>query len=90
MIGTIFYLLGSINFFLDSGFINRLSIKIIIMIGMILSMITYQDLYKSGGKITTHVVKRFIYFAGLFVVLVGNVYGYTKLMGLLPFNIDYW
>ena len=90
MIGTIFYLLGSINFFLDSDFSKKLSIKLIILIGVTLSMITYQDLFKAGGRITKRMIKRFFYFLGMFIILALNVLGYTYIMNLFKMNVKYW
>lgn len=90
MIGTIFYLIGSVNFFLDSDFTRKMSRKLIILIGITLSMISYQDLYKSGGKITSRVTKRFIYFFGMFTVLSLMVLLYTDIMNMYNINIKHW
>ena len=90
MIGTIFYLLGSINFFLDSTFTKKMSNKLIILIFATLLMISYQDLYKNNWKPSPRLWKRFGYFSGLFLILAATVLAYTRLMSLFKLNIRYW
>lgn len=90
MIGTIFYLLGSVNFFLDSAFTKKMSRKLIILVAITLSMISYQDIYKAGWKITKKVIKRFIYFFILFLLITAVILLYTCMMNNFKINIKYW
>lgn len=90
MIGTIFYLLGSINFFLDSTFTKKMSYKLIILILATLSMISYQDLYKNNWKPSKRLFKRFGYFSGLFLILSITIIIYTRIMNVFKFNVKYW
>ena len=90
MIGTIFYLLGSINFFLDSTFTKKMSHKLIILVAATLAMISYQDLYKNNWKPSTTMAKRFTYFSLLFLVITATIIVYTKVMTVLKWNIRYW
>ena len=83
IITPLLYLLGSFYGFIASDFTKNMNIKLTILAGMVMFLMTYIELYKNSFRLTGKIGKSIGYNVGMLAVMSMAAFMYSTLVGMV-------